>query len=146
MLDEYIATLSELKQKYAEFIQVHIGLEIEYFPSFDQYYKELKSMPGIEILLLGQHMAEIAPGEYTFAWNVDMLDKEEYIVLGNAQVEGMLSHYFDVVAHPDRIFRRQTKWSADMDVMAERIINTAVRCNMPLEINESSKRHWRNRR
>ena len=52
-LDEYLRTLSELKVRYQN-INVHIGLEVEYFPSFDKngYYEYLRSRPEIEMLLL----------------------------------------------------------------------------------------------
>lgn len=142
-LGEYLATLSELKAKYAGIINVHIGFETEYFPSFDSsgYYKELKANPHVELLLLGQHMAETSPDKYTFSWSHNKLDKEEYIVLGNAEIQGIRSRYFDVIAHPDRIFRRKTAWSADMQLMAENIIHAAQDCKVLLEQNESSKRH-----
>ena len=140
-LDEYIETLSELKKKYQGRIDIHIGLETEYFPSFDNagYYKELKARENFDMLLLGEHMAETEQGEYTFSWDKDKLNAEEYIALGNAQIQGINSGYFDAVAHPDRIFRRQKTWSEDMDAMAEQIIACACKMNIPIEINEASK-------
>ena len=140
-LDEYIVTLSELKKKYQGRIDIHIGLETEYFPSFDNagYYKELKARENFDMLLLGEHMAETDPGEYTFSWDKDKLNAEEYIALGNAQIQGINSGYFDAVAHPDRIFRRQKTWSEDMDAMAGQIIACACKMNIPIEINEASK-------
>lgn len=141
-LAEYINTLSILKQKYANKITIHIGLEIEYFPSFDKdgYYNELKANSNIEILLLGQHMAETSPGHYTFEWDNEQLVREEYIALGNAQIQGMKSGYFDVLAHPDRIFRRQKIWSENMSFISKQLITSTRQMSIPLEINESSKK------
>ncbi len=141
-LDEYLSTLSHLKILYREKINVHIGLEIEYFPHFDEigYYKTLKQDDRIELLLLGQHMAETKPMEYTFLWDKERLNNEEYIALGNSVIQGIESGYFDAVAHPDRIFRRQKVWSQGMEMMKQRIIHSAYTHNVPLEINESSKR------
>ena len=69
---EYISTLKGLKKQYQRQIKIHIGLEIEYFSGYDQsgYYKELSSNPDLEILLLGQHMAEDPEDRkhYTFEW------------------------------------------------------------------------------
>ena len=140
-LDEYIGTLSGLKEKYSSQINVHIGLEIEYFPHFDQngYYQTLRENPGLEILLLGQHMAETAPNKYTFSWSNDRLDIEEYIALGNAEIQGINSGYFQAAAHPDRIFRRQKKWTDAMSEISDQIIAAARKTNIPLEINEESK-------
>ena len=141
-LDEYLESLSLVKQRYADKIAVHIGLEIEYFPSFDHegYYKELRSRKELEILLLGQHMAETTPGNYTFAWSKERLAKEEYLALGNAQIQGMESGYFDAVAHPDRIFRGQDAWSQEMAEISKEIIEIACKSKIPLEVNESSKK------
>lgn len=141
-LPEYINTLKTLKGKYAEKIQVHIGLEIEYFPSYDKsgYYRQLKDDPDIEILLLGQHMAE-TDDSYTFAWTKERLNEEEFKALGDAEIMGIQSGYFQAVAHPDRIFRRQKIWTEDMQKMADQIITAAKEYNVALEQNESSKRH-----
>lgn len=140
-LDEYLSSLLYLKENYNGQIQVHIGLEIEYFPLFDQngYYKQLCSDSRIELLLLGQHMAETSPEHYTFEWNKEQLNNEEYLALGKAQIAGIQSGYFNAVAHPDRIFRRQKTWSGEMSAMAEQIINAAIQTTIPLEINEASK-------
>jgi histidinol-phosphatase (PHP family) len=141
-LDEYVDTLSELKRKYAGRINVHVGLEIEYFPKFerDGYYEKLLSDKRIELLLLGQHMAETQDGSYTFSWDKEQLKKEEYIALGNATVQGIRSGYFGAVAHPDRIYRRKREWTEEMSDMADRIIISAQKMGIPLEQNESSKK------
>lgn len=38
-LPEYLETLTTLKEKYAERIRVHIGLEIEFFEGYAEYYR-----------------------------------------------------------------------------------------------------------
>lgn len=144
-LPEYIGSLSLLKEQYRGLIDIHIGLEIEYFPSYDMagYYKELRSNMDIECLLLGQHMAETDDG-YTFTWKKERLIREEYIVLANAELQGIESGYFDAVAHPDRIFRRLNEWSLPAQMLSNKIIEAANKMNIPLEQNESSKRRERN--
>ena len=140
-LDEYLRTLTELKERYHN-INIHIGLETEYFPSFDKsgYYEYLRSRPEIEMLLLGQHMAEISdsPLSYSFAKSAGYLDKNEYKLLGKAIVEGAKTGYFDAIAHPDRIFRRCRSWDNDMEKIASEIIQSAVNADLPLEINLAS--------
>ena len=93
-LDEYISTLSDLKEKNKDKIAVHIGLEIEYLPSFDKagYYAELKDKEGLEFFLLGQHFAEDPddPGKYTFEWEKDRVEEHEFEVMGKAIVEGVI--------------------------------------------------------
>lgn len=146
-LEEYIDTLTLLKKKYNGF--VHVGLEIEYFPSYDEsgYYKKLSNDNRIECLLLGQHMAEVNVNEYTFSWGEERLQAEEYEALGNAIVDGMKSGYFNAVAHPDRIFRRCKKWSDKMANISKKIIEYAIRMEIPLERNicsmESINNFWK---
>ena len=140
-LDEYLRTLTELKAQYQN-INIHIGLETEYFPSFDKsgYYEYLRSRPEIEMLLLGQHMAEVSatPLSYSFSESTDYLIRNEYKLLGNAIVQGASTGYFDAIAHPDRIFRRCDSWDSDMEKMSEAIIQSAINADVPLEINLAS--------
>ena len=140
-LDEYLVTLSDLREKYPE-IRVHTGLETEYLPNFDRsgYYEYLRSLPELEILLLGQHMSEISssPLRYSFSLDKDSLSRNEYRYLGSAIVQGISSGYFDAVAHPDRIFRRCDLWDEGMERISDRIIKAACEAGIPLEKNLSS--------
>ena len=90
--------------------------------------------------MLGQHMAEVGEDEYTYSWNSERLDREEYMLLGEEMIKGMNSGYFDAVAHPDRIFRRQKFWTEAMETLSRRIISTADELQLPLEQNEASKK------
>lgn len=140
-IEEYIQTLSELKKKYSE-INIHIGLETEYFPSYDKmgYYQYLRSIPELEMLLLGQHMAEISdnPPAYSFSLDTEQLCKEEYRLLGNAVIQGIKTGYFGAVAHPDRIFRRCITWNDEMEKLSSKIIDESISANIPLEMNQAS--------
>lgn len=140
-LEEYLDTLSLLKKKHKD-ITIHIGLEAEYFPHFDAdgYYKHLRSLSKLEMLLLGQHMAQISddPLEYSFSESTEFLNENEYKLLGKAIVQGVSTGYFDVIAHPDRIFRRCSVWDSDMEAVSNEIIQTAIKADIPLEMNLSS--------
>ena len=142
---EYISTLKGLKKQYQRQIKIHIGLEIEYFSGYDQsgYYKELSSNPDLEILLLGQHMAEDPEDRkhYNFEWPKERLLEDEYTALGDAMITGMKTGCFKIVAHPDRIFRRQKIWTLEMEAVAVRVIDAAVQSGLPLEKICSSMRH-----
>ncbi len=146
-LEEYIGMLRLLKQQYHE-INIHIGLETEYFPHFDSigYYKYLRSLPELEMLLLGQHMAQVSddPLEYSFSESTEFLNENEYKLLGKAIVQGVESGYFDVIAHPDRIFRRCSMWDKDMEDVSNEIIQAAIKSDIPLEMNLSSVENPKN--
>lgn len=142
-LPEYLDTLSALKEKYKGICDVHIGLESEYFPSFDRagYYGELLSDSRLEFLLLGQHMAEDPDGGYSYDWDKDRLDDEEWVALSGAVLQGMKSGYFTCVAHPDRSFRRCREWTDRMEDVSRQIHALSVEKDIPLEINLHSYGH-----
>ncbi|MBQ4284275.1 MAG: PHP domain-containing protein [Lachnospira sp.] len=139
-LTEYVDTLSELRKRYQDIIDVGIGLEIEYLPSFKDYYKWLKESGKLDILILGQHMYELADGGYSF--DLKSKENEEY-GLAQAMIEGMNTGYFSVLAHPDRIFRRHKEWDENMTKLSLDIINVAMDRKIPLERNLSSMKRKR---
>ena len=144
-LPEYISTLLALKERYSSLLTVHIGIEIEYLPSFDKsgYYRYLTDNTEIELLLLGQHMAEasdVLPA-YTFSWDKEKLKAEEFMALGEATIEGINTGYFGAVAHPDRIFRRCKSWTKPMEEISKRIIDAAREKDIPIEQNQESMHH-----
>lgn len=141
-LDEYVASLCALQEKYEGRLRIHIGLEAEYLPTFDacEYYHKLKVDHGIEFLLLGQHFSEVAVSQYSFSMDKDWRENFEYEALGEAIVQGIRSGSFDFVAHPDRIFCRRKVWDSAAAQVAKNIIQTAAVCQIPLEQNEASKR------
>lgn len=137
-LPEYIGSMKRLKEEYRDRIDIIAGLEIEYLPSFANYYEELKGMEGIGYLLLGQHFYEVSEGVYGFMLPPEEKNRSEMSGCGNAIIEGIKSGFFDGVAHPDRIFRRRKAWDREMDQIAYAIISEAFQARIPLEINESS--------
>lgn len=131
-LPEYIHTLHNLKEQYDGIINVHIGLEIEYLPSFLSYYEELQDR--LDFMLLGQHFCEVSPLRYSFQ---DVL-KDEYKYLGQSICQGMETDFFQYVAHPDRCFRYEDIWSKKCEAVAYDMIQTALHHHIILEQNLAS--------
>ncbi len=121
-LTEYISTFNRLKKKYGKRITVQIGLEIEYLPSYRDYYYELAEMKELQWLILGQHMYEYEPGVYSFNDTKEVKNQTEYIGLCEAMIEGVKTGLFRVVAHPDRAFRRRKVWDDSMAELSRRLI------------------------
>lgn len=138
-LDSYVDALNVLKKKYTDKIDVLIGLEIEYLPSYVEYYKELSRTGKFDVLMIGQHFYEVSPNKYSFTLDKDLLKQREVIECANAIIEGIKTGIFNVVAHPDRIFRRRKEWTADMEKVSREIIQAASEYGVLLEQNESSK-------
>lgn len=134
-LPEYIESLSRLKEEMRGCIDIQIGLEVEYLPRYIKYYEYLSQIKELDCLLLGQHMYEIYPNRYNF----DLEDKSmDYQKLGEMIVEGIESDFFSIVAHPDRIFKNAGVWNEKNNEISEKIITSAMRKKIPLEINIKS--------
>lgn len=134
-LPEYIDSLAELKNTYKKKIEVRCGLEIEYLPSFCDYYLNLKKMDGIDLLMIGQHFFENYEGNYSFS---DEDKTNEFIGLCESMVQGINTGLFDVVAHPDRVFRRCRQFGHREIQAAKSVIWAAVSNGVYLEKNYSS--------
>ncbi len=137
-LDEYISTLSGLKEKYSEKIEIQIGLEIEYLPDYENYYKELSHKKDLQILLMGQHFFQHKNGNFSFADDSETKNKTEFSGCINAMIQGIKTGYFNYAAHPDRCFKRCRKWTEEMEALSEQLLQTATAYNVPLEFNLTS--------
>jgi HisJ family histidinol phosphate phosphatase len=136
-LPEYLESMRRLKSEYRDRIEVLCGLEAEYLPSFLEYYRSLREKEGMDLLIIGQHFYEHEPGHYSFS---DEDKSGEYIGLCNAMEEGAKTGLFEVIAHPDRAFRRRTSFGKEETAAAGKVIQAAVRNGLYLERNYSSMR------
>lgn len=125
-LDSYISSLKQLQEKYKNDIQIKIGLEAEYLPSYHDYYKELQDKT--DFLIIGQHFFE-ENGKFFFQNNISATG--EVLGCSRAILDAAQTGCFDAIAHPDRIFRNYGMWDNFCDKIKESIIKT----NLPVEIN-----------
>lgn len=100
-LDDYCHVLSELKKEYASDIEIHIGLEAEYYPLyFDKLLDFIKDYP-IEYLLQGQHCLNNEYDGIGCGWPTkDTAIFRKYV---EQTCEGMRTGKFLYLAHPDLI-------------------------------------------
>ena len=143
-LDEYLSSLWSLKEKYKSQIEVEVGLEVEWLPSFDSFYRELKANPKIQVMLLGQHFFEHENGEPSFMDEGEEKKKEAAGCM-EAMTKAIDTGLFDVIAHPDRCFRRRKSWTSDMESLSAKLIDKAALKGVPLELNMSSYKHRRSK-
>ena len=142
-LPEYVSSLKELREEFAGKIEVKIGLEIEYLPYADytpEYYQGLRDSEEFDILMLGQHFYQEMDGTMSFDTAAGKGNNEMCGMSDNI-VKGIMSSFFDAVAHPDRIFRRRKVWDDRMAHISEEMIRFAVMEKIPLEKNLNSMRH-----
>ena len=130
-LQEYCSCIRTLQDKYAGRLQIHLGLEVEYYPA---YFQELMSRlrdQGIEYCLLGQHWLGSEIGEpYCGKPTEDERSLQRYC---DQVIEAMNTGIFTYLAHPDlihfvgenRIYQKHMR----------RLCREANACGVPLEIN-----------
>ena len=58
-LSEYCESVNRLREKYKNQIEIHLGLEAEYFPHHMQELMDLKAEHHIEYLIFGAHYDEL---------------------------------------------------------------------------------------
>lgn len=144
LLDDYVNAIQSLRRDYRGRLQIHLGLEAEYYPAyFPELLAILRDRP-IEYLILGQHFVGNEIGEhYSGAPTDDPSILERYC---SQSIEAMQTGLFTYFAHPDLLnFRgEQQVYRENM----RRICKEAKNCGIPLEINLlglETGRHYPNR-
>ncbi len=128
----YIESIKNLREKYSDKIDLMVGFEMEYMPTyFDEMLENVKNI-GAEYLILGQHY--IANGYGNSITSGERTESEERISeYVDSVCSGIRSGVFSYVAHPDmmkfvgsdEIYRREMK----------KICLCSVEHGIPLEIN-----------
>ena len=130
-LPGYVAAVEDVRKRYAGQLQIHLGVEAEYYP---KYFKDMVAMVkdhGIEYMLLGQHMLyDEVEGIGTGGPTADPVLLRQYC---NQTIDAMYTGLFTYFAHPDII-----NFVGDAAVYRQemgRLCRAAKACDLPLEIN-----------
>lgn len=130
-LGDYTATIWDLKQRYRDSLEIHIGLEAEYYPGyFPELVALLRDHP-VEYLILGQHFLDNEMGAHGSSMptgNPELLTK-----YCRQTMDAMHTGLYTYFAHPD-IFN----FTGDRRLYQEqirRLCREARSCGIPLEMN-----------
>lgn len=130
-LEEYCQRILALKERYHDQLEIHLGLEVEYYPAlFPALIDMLKSSP-IAYLLLGQHFLGNEFDDVAAKYPTDdisVLDR----YCGQV-IEGIQTGLFTYVAHPDLLFF--TGNAHIYQSKMRRLCRAAKAADLPLEIN-----------
>lgn len=132
-LEDYVNTVLALREEYRNDIDIHLGLEVEYYPAFFQaLLQETKNYP-IEYFLLAQH--NLGNGEITepFTYSTLTDDPGRLKRYCDQLIEGMDTGCFTYLAHPDLI--SFTGDNALYEKEMSRLCRHAKALGLPLEIN-----------
>ena len=134
-LDDYIREVREAQRDFPQ-LKILLGLECEYFPEFDDYYRMLLEEKKMDYLIGSVHFYSCR-GKIQGFWGGFRMDREALMCYADAYIEMMRSGHFLFGAHPDTFGATIGEWNADCEECAERICAAASELNMPLEINVS---------
>lgn len=129
----YIETVQMLARRYADQIEIHCGLEAEYFPDlFPAYLDMLRATPGVEYLILGQHYLynEFDQPMHT---SRPTNDEKRLVQFVDQVIEGLATGRYLYVCHPDVL-----NFTGDLSVYKEqmrRLCRAANELKIPLELN-----------
>ena len=139
-LSGYVAVLQKLREEYRGRIQLHIGLEAEYYPPYFPQTLELLREAGIEYLILGQHFVGNEPnGIYSGRETTDKTVLENYC---RQVIAAMDTGCFTYIAHPDILFYTGSKKIYREWMLT--LIREARDHQVPLELNLLGIRENRN--
>ena len=100
-LEGYVDTILDLKREYEKDIEIHLGLEVEYFPRHFEALLRLCEDYPIEYFLLGQHSTH---NEYDGVYSGrETWDEAVLKAYCDQVIAGLQTGRFLYVAHPDLI-------------------------------------------
>ena len=135
----YIENVLSLKEKYRDKIDIHLGMEVEYYP--DQWEQLKWYRENLEYCLLGQHNISF-DGMSAYAVT-DRKSLNEYVDALAGACEHALCDY---ICHPDVVLWSYPVMDGSVKEAAERIAEISIKYNMPLELNTGSGVHHGMRR
>ena len=140
-LDVYEKELKALRKQYGGQIDICIGLEIEYLPEYRSYYEVLHER--FDLLLLGQHHTSMPDGRYTF--DIDVPKALAYHQLIESIPEAIETGLFSAVAHLERDFHEDDRWTEKDTEIKNAIFAAALQHHVKMEKNaallESGGKH-----
>ena len=127
-LEDYICSITALKEKYKGQIDILLGLECEAVPEFFSFLKEMKQK--MDYLILGSHGDKrIDP------YSGVLKEPQQLWRYLDFTVEGMETGLFLYLAHPDVMLGRYPVFDDTAAEVSRKLCREAKRLNMPLEYN-----------
>ena len=139
-LEEYVQVVKHLQEKYAGQIQILLGVECEYYPSyFAETVRHLRQA-GIDYMIQGQHWIGDEQNEpYCGSVTNSETVLRRFV---DQTIDGMKTGLFTYLAHPDLLYYVGDDESYQRHM--RRLCKAAKELDMPLEINLLGFRAGRN--
>lgn len=130
-LEDYVKTVLDLKEEYRDDIEIHLGLEVEYYPAYFPKLQQVVAEYPVEYFLLAQHFLGNEIGDVSSSQRTQ--DAQRLKRYCDQTKEAMETGYFTYFAHPDLFFF--TGDEAVYEKEMRRLCRNAKACDIPLEIN-----------
>lgn len=127
----YFELIRRLRDEYADRIEIHVGVEAEYYPDAFMPMVDLLRQNGCEYMLLGQHYLYNEEEKIYSATATD--DPARLIQYVDQTIAGMATGLFTYLAHPDLI--NFTGAAETYRFHMRRLCQAARALDMPLELN-----------
>lgn len=131
---DYISSVRALQEKYKDQIQIHLGMEVEYFP--DQWETLTWYRKNLDYCILGQHDLSYQ------GKSIYKVSEREELMTYVEELEGACRHGLcDYICHPDVVLWNYPCLDGSVKEAAQRIAEISLRYQMPLELNCGSGVH-----
>lgn len=131
-LDEYVAAMRALKEKYAGKIELLVGFECEYFPQYMGWLAEMKEEKELDYLIFGNHYEGTDEGGFYFG-NAERAEHLRRYV--DSAEKGAGTGLFAYMAHPDLFMRRYPTFDENCRAAARDLCQICKQNNLPMEVN-----------
>ena len=128
-LFDYIQSVNRLKEEYKDRLEIHLGLETEFYPEYLEEKRKLRDK--VEYLILGQHFTDPSAKRSFFRPSTD----EEILQYAENICRGLDTGLFTYLAHPDVYVFQQEEFNETCRKAAHIICKKAEETGTPLEIN-----------
>ena len=128
-LDQYIADVLALREKYKSQIEIKLALECEYFPQYFPWLRSIKDK--FDYLILGVHCSEY--DEHLNHYYAKSTREDQVVEYTRCTLAGMESGLFSYLAHPELCFADYPVFDDVCSDLVHSICSLAKKLDMPLE-------------
>ena len=129
---DYLRTVRALSKKYADRLQIPVGLECEAFPEYYGWLADIKAQ-YLDYAILGNHyeLSDETNGFYFGRCS----HPEQIRRYADTTLDGMRTGLYNYVAHPDLFCSGYAKFDADCAAVSRDLCQAAKALDLPLEYN-----------
>ena len=130
--DDYKKSVLALKEKYKDQVEIHLGMEAEYYPDMQDWLLQFCVDEEIEYLIFGNHFYKSDELGIYFG-NVNPRYVQAYF---DTCIEGLKTGMYSYLAHPELILRNEyLRWNSEIEAQFTRICKLCKKLDIPLEYN-----------